>query len=186
MQKIMSKNWVSVVASGLTVFLVLAIPQLVHAQSSLQQTTSQTGLQPQSAQSSQAQATANTQNQVGSLQQNKGEDVLSRSSSHALGVVSSPNQTQPEVVVQPSTTLSTAPVNKKEPSRKSPVILVICLIILIASVAYWAGQRYITASQSPIHPGNTFAVHTPTEASAPSQPKHKKKRSRKKRTPHQH
>lgn len=185
MQKIVSKNGVLIVASGLAVFFALAIPRLVHAQSSLQQTTSQTGLQPQSAQSSQAQATANTQNQVGSLQQNKGEDVLSQSSSHALGVVSSPNQTQPDVVVQPSTTLSTAPVNKKETSRKSPVVLVICLIILIASVAYWAGQRYIAASQ-PVHPGNTITVHTSTEASAPSKPKHKKKRSRKKRTPHQH
>lgn len=169
-------------ASSLTVFLALAAPQLAHAQSTLQQTTPGVGIQPQSLQSAQAQATTNTQNQVGTLQENKGETVLSQSSSHALGVVSDPTQVRPEIVVQPSSTLSTAPIKKAGAHQKTPIIWVIGLIVLMAGIAYWLGQLYF--ANRPVTSSTHTAAYVSAEVGVIPKPK-KKKRSKKRRTPHQ-
>lgn len=181
MQQIVNKSRVSFIGSGVATFLLLTVPQLAQAQSSLQQTTSQSGLQPQSSQS-QTQATTNTQNQVGGLQQNTGASVLSQSSSHALGVVSDPTQTRPEVVVQPSNTLSTTPVTKKEVHPNSPIALVVGLIVVLAGAVYWIGQRFLATT--PAVPPHESLVYASTQT-GPVKQKHKKKRSKKKRTPHQ-
>lgn len=176
------KNRILITTGSVALLLMLATPQVINAQSALQQTTPQGTVQPQSLQSSQAQATANTQDQVGSLQENKGETVLSQSNSHALGVVSDPTQIRPDVVVQPSETLSTKPTQKVVFSQKSPIVWVIGLIVLVAGGIYWLGQRLL--ARNPVAPSIEPVTYTTTEVGTTPRPK-KKKRSKKKRTPHQ-
>ncbi len=71
------------------------------AQSPVQTTNTSNGLQPQA---SATQNSANTQNQVGTLQNNNGGSVLNQAGNKPLGVVSRPNQTKPDAIVAPSST----------------------------------------------------------------------------------
>lgn len=121
--------------------VVTLLGTTVSAQSALQSSggaiQSQTG---------QAQNSANTQNQTGTLQQNNGQTVLTQSGAKPLGVVSDPNQTTPQSVVQPSNTLKTD-ITKAKNSSTSWIVVVIIVATIIGISALFL---YLNRSQKPV------------------------------------
>ena len=118
----------------------LVLTGSVAAQQSLQNTAPQTGLQPQGG-APQTQEARNTQNDVRSLQNNQGQDVLSQGGSFPLGVVSDPNQLRPDAVVQPSPTLKTEVAQEADPDSTSVFGLVIGSLVVVLGL--FAAIRYI-------------------------------------------
>lgn len=179
----------------LTAFAIcLLAHQTAAAQQSLQNTTTQSGLQPQA---SQSQNTLNTQDNVRGLQQNNPQDILSQKSSRTLSVVSDPSQTAAEAVVQPSTTLRTDPYTSKQTKSRLP-ILVWSLITVLAGFCVYASWRYyrngeILTSLTQSSGAEDNVDRGFMESSAPvnnpslNNPKKKKKTSKnkKRKKPHQ-
>ncbi len=119
----------------------VTLPVSASAQSSLQNTNnniqSQTG---------QAQNSANTQNQVGTLQNNNTASQLNQAGGQPLGVVSNPNQTSPEAVAQPSSDLKT---DITKDGGMNWWLVVIAVTILIFIVLCWLAIREPYAPNKP-------------------------------------
>ncbi len=114
----------------------------VYAQATLQNTGS--NLQPQS---SQAQTSANTQEQVGTLQNNSGT-VLSQNVRKPLNVVSNPNQINPDAVVQPSNTLTATTSQSKKSSSK--LVYVALGSLVLATIGIYVLRKSKPTTQATV------------------------------------
>lgn len=108
MRYILNKRYSNITRlMALSLFIGIAMPTVASAQTTLQGASN--GLQQQTGQ---AQTSVNTQNQVGTLQNNDGS-ALSQNGTKSLSVVSNPNQTKPDVTVGTSNTLTASVTEKK-------------------------------------------------------------------------
>lgn len=123
---------------SLVIGLVLGIASVMgpaNAQSPLQGAGS--GLQQQTAP---GQNSINTQKQTGTLQNNNGGAVLNQGGSRPLGVVSSPNQAEPEIVATPSNTLKTE-VGQEESSNGLLIVLAIISLAIALLGVYFLRRK---------------------------------------------
>lgn len=123
---------------------LLALPGSALAQSNLQGAGG--GLQPQT---SQTQNTRSLQNQTAPLQTNNPGTVLSNNQPGSLGVVSSPNQTRPDVVATADPNLKTD-ITRTDGSSAISVFLAIVLVIVATGVTYWVYGKYYRLSPASI------------------------------------
>lgn len=108
---------------------VLLLTSSAGAQASLQSGSG--GLQPQLGQ---AQDSLNTQKETGTVQDNNGTSLLSQNGNRPLGVVSSPNQTTPDAIVTPSSTLKTDLSPKPEDNSGRNRVLIAAGLFIIGLV----------------------------------------------------
>jgi hypothetical protein len=134
------------------------------------------GVQPQS---TQTQNSANTQNQVGTLQDNPGQSLLNQSGNQSLSAVSSPTQTTPDVVVAPSSTLKTEVTKDNKPSLL-PYVAIGSFVVAV--IGFFALKQEPSQTAATITATESEPVVRPEPLKPPKKAKKLKKRRRK---PHQ-
>jgi hypothetical protein len=130
-------------------------------------------------QTGQAQATGGAQNQVGTLQNNNGQNALGQASQRPLGVVSDPDQTTPEAVVTPSPTLTTDVAEDEGPDNALRNIIVVIALGFIIIFLY---RRLIkedepVAQQDENQPASRPAPEFTQSVKKPKKPRKKRKKS---------
>lgn len=154
----------------------LFLPSQASAQSLLQNTGGT--LQPQG---NQAQSTNNSQNQTGSPQNSGNQSALNQQNNQPLGVVSNPQQSNPDTVTQPSSELRASSSTLRDSSLSTPVKFLLGFLAVFL-IVFFVAYRFSRLDFEEIGSFN----ESQTTADSGNQRRTKiKKPKKKRRKPHQ-
>lgn len=157
-------------------FACLFLPSQVSAQSLLQNTGGT--LQPQS---NQTQSTNNSQNQTGSPQSSGNQSALNQQNNQPLGVVSSPQQSNPDTVAQPSSELRAS--STLQDSTLSTPVKFLLGFLAVFLIVFFVAYRFSRLDFEEV--GSFNESQTAADLGSQRRIKTKKLKKKKRRKPHQ-